>query len=87
MANEKVNFIWNHTVKEIHEKDGKVGGLTLVSTVNGAEQEFKSDGTTLCRGIKGRIKDKTNQINIIYMASLFVIVMEGIQWLKLHMLQ
>ena len=31
-ANEKVDFIWNHTVKEIHGTDGKVSSLTLVST-------------------------------------------------------
>ena len=40
-ANEKIDFIWNHTVKEIHEKDGKVGSVTLVSTVDGSEQEVQ----------------------------------------------
>ena len=41
-ANEKIDFIWNHTVKEINEKDGKVGSVTLVNTVDGTEQEFPS---------------------------------------------
>lgn len=50
-ANDKVDFIWNHTVKEIHEKDGKVGSLTLVSTVDGTEQEFKTDGTFIYIGM------------------------------------
>ena len=31
-ANEKIDFIWNHTLKEINEKNGKVGSVTLVST-------------------------------------------------------
>ena len=30
--NEKVDFIWSHTLKQINEKDGKVGSVTLVST-------------------------------------------------------
>ena len=50
-ANEKIDFIWNHTVKEIHEKDGKVGSLTLVSTVDGAEQGFKADGVFIYVGM------------------------------------
>ena len=41
-ANEKVDFIWNHTLKQINEKDGKVGSVTLVSTEDGAEQELPS---------------------------------------------
>ena len=40
-ANEKMNFIWNTTVKEVNEKDGKVGSVTLVSTVDGTEKELK----------------------------------------------
>ena len=50
-ANEKINFIWNHTVKDIHAKDGKVGGLTLVSTKDGSEQEFKADGVFIYVGM------------------------------------
>ena len=50
-ANDKVDFIWNHTVKEIHEKDGKVGSLTLVSTKDGSEQELKADGAFIYVGM------------------------------------
>lgn len=50
-ANEKIDFIWNHTVKEIHAKDGKVGSLTLVSTENGAMQEFNADGVFIYVGM------------------------------------
>ncbi len=43
-ANEKIEFIWNSTVKQVNEKDGKVGSVTLQSTVDGTETEFKTDG-------------------------------------------
>ncbi|MEK4028055.1 MULTISPECIES: thioredoxin-disulfide reductase [Bacillaceae] len=49
--NEKVDFIWNHTVKEINEKDGKVGSVTLVSTENGEEQKFPADGVFIYVGM------------------------------------
>lgn len=43
-ANDKIDFIWSHTVKQVNEKDGKVGSVTLVSTKDGSEREFKTDG-------------------------------------------
>jgi len=50
-ANEKVDFIWNHTVKTINGKDGKVGSITLVSTVDGKEQELPADGVFIYIGM------------------------------------
>ncbi len=51
-ANEKIDFIWSHTVKEIHDDGkGKVGGVTLVSTKDGEEKEFKSDGVFIYIGM------------------------------------
>ncbi|WP_110928499.1 thioredoxin-disulfide reductase [Bacillus massiliglaciei] len=50
-ANEKVDFIWNHTLKEIKEKDGKVGSVVLVSTENGEEQELPADGVFIYIGM------------------------------------
>lgn len=50
-ANEKVDFIWNRSIKEIHEENGKVGSLTLVSTVDGTEEEFKADGVFIYIGM------------------------------------
>ena len=50
-ANEKVDFIWNSTVKEIHEEDGKVGSVTLVSTKDGSETEFKTNGVFIYIGM------------------------------------
>ncbi|NHM32366.1 thioredoxin-disulfide reductase [Neobacillus terrae] len=49
-ANEKIDFIWNHTVKEI-DGEGKVGSVTLVSTENGEETEFKADGIFIYIGM------------------------------------
>ncbi|CAM3920605.1 thioredoxin-disulfide reductase [Mesobacillus thioparans] len=50
-ANDKIDFIWNHTVKQINDKDGKVGSVTLVSTQDGAEQEFPADGIFIYIGM------------------------------------
>ncbi|MCL6570255.1 MAG: thioredoxin-disulfide reductase [Bacillus sp. (in: Bacteria)] len=52
-ANEKVEFIWKHTIKSINdtEGNGKVGSVTLVSTENGEEQEFKTDGVFIYVGM------------------------------------
>jgi len=49
--NEKIDFIWNHTVKEIHGTDGKVSSVTLVSTENSEEKEFKTDGVFIYIGM------------------------------------
>lgn len=49
--NDKVDFIWNHTIKAVNEKDGKVGSVTLVSTVDGAEQELEADGVFIYIGM------------------------------------
>ncbi|MGQ9008151.1 thioredoxin-disulfide reductase [Bacillus stercoris] len=49
--NEKVDFLWNKTVKEIHEENGKVGNVTLVDTVTGEENEFKTDGVFIYIGM------------------------------------
>lgn len=50
-ANEKIDFIWNNTVKEINDSNGKVGSVTLASTVDGSEIEFKADGVFIYIGM------------------------------------
>ncbi|MET4561604.1 thioredoxin-disulfide reductase [Lysinibacillus parviboronicapiens] len=50
-ANEKIDFIWNATVKEINEADGKVGSVTLQSTIDGTESEFVADGVFVYIGM------------------------------------
>lgn len=43
-ANEKIDFIWNSTVKQVNEKDGKIGSVTLASTVDGTETVMDTEG-------------------------------------------
>ncbi|WP_341300314.1 thioredoxin-disulfide reductase [Lysinibacillus sp. FSL H8-0500] len=50
-ANEKIDFIWNATVKEINEAEGKVGSVTLQSTIDGSESEFATDGVFVYIGM------------------------------------
>jgi thioredoxin reductase (NADPH) len=50
-ANEKIDFIWNSTVKEINEANGKVGSVTLQSTIDGAESNFATDGVFVYIGM------------------------------------
>ena len=50
-ANDKIDFIWNHTVKEINDENGKVGSVTLVSTKDDSEQEFDADGVFIYIGM------------------------------------
>ncbi|KSU83194.1 thioredoxin reductase (NADPH) [Fictibacillus enclensis] len=49
--NDKVDFLWNHTVKEIHGENNKVNKLTLVSTETGEEREFVADGVFIYVGM------------------------------------
>lgn len=49
--NDKIDFIWNTTVKEVNDKDGKVGSVTLVSAETGEEREFKADGVFIYIGM------------------------------------
>ncbi|QOR66189.1 thioredoxin-disulfide reductase [Cytobacillus suaedae] len=49
--NEKVDFIWNTTVKEIKEKDGKVGSVILTDAKTGEEREFSADGVFIYVGM------------------------------------
>ncbi|MDX8363890.1 thioredoxin-disulfide reductase [Cytobacillus sp. IB215665] len=58
--NEKIDFIWNHTVKQVNEKDGKVGSVTLVDTQTGEEQEFNTDGVFIYIGLNPLSKPFAN---------------------------
>jgi len=50
-ANEKIDFIWNHTVQSINDSNGKVGSVTLKSTVDESTQEFKAEGVFIYIGM------------------------------------
>lgn len=49
-ANEKVDFIWNNTVKQINDGGGKVGSVTLVNTQDGTESTVEADGVFIYIG-------------------------------------
>lgn len=49
-ANEKIEFIWNQTVDSIDEIDGKVGELTLSSTIDGTKSKVSADGAFIYIG-------------------------------------
>ena len=49
--NPKIDFVWSHTLKQINDTDGKVGSLTLVSTVDGSEKELPTDGVFIYIGM------------------------------------
>lgn len=42
--NEKIEFIWDTVVEEIHGKDGKVSHLTIKNVKTGETGEFQTDG-------------------------------------------
>lgn len=43
--NDKIDFIWNAGVQSVNEKDGKIGSITLESTVNpGETSTFETEG-------------------------------------------
>ncbi|MET1013961.1 MAG: thioredoxin-disulfide reductase [Paenisporosarcina sp.] len=50
-ANEKIEFIWNSTVKEINDENGKVGSVTLKSTIDDSETDFKANGVFIYIGM------------------------------------
>lgn len=49
--NDKIDFIWNHVVKEINAENGKVGSVTLESMETGEQREFKTDGVFIYIGM------------------------------------
>ncbi|MGV2541554.1 FAD-dependent oxidoreductase, partial [Bacillus pumilus] len=48
--NENIDFLWNKTVKQSNEENGKVGSVTLIDTVTGDEEDFKTDGVFIYIG-------------------------------------
>ena len=49
--NDKIDFIWSHTLKSINE-NGKVGSVTLVSTKDASEETLDADGVFIYIGMK-----------------------------------
>jgi thioredoxin reductase (NADPH) len=48
--NDKVEFVWNAEISEIHGSDGIVSGVTLTSTEDGETRELATDGVFLAIG-------------------------------------
>lgn len=49
--NDKVEFIWDTIVKEVNNKDGKVGSVTLLDKKTNEEYEFETDGVFVYIGM------------------------------------
>lgn len=54
--NDKIEFIWNAEVKEIHEVDGKVGKVTLNSTFDDSTATILADGVFIYVGMNPNTK-------------------------------
>ncbi|SFL83145.1 thioredoxin-disulfide reductase [Salibacterium qingdaonense] len=50
-VNDKIDFKWSHVVKEINDKDGKVGSVTLTDLNSGEDYEFETNGAFIYIGM------------------------------------
>ncbi|SFE93688.1 thioredoxin-disulfide reductase [Alteribacillus iranensis] len=50
-VNDKIEFKWSHVVKEINQKDGKVGSVTLTDLKAGEDYEFETEGAFIYIGM------------------------------------
>lgn len=50
-ANEKMDFIWNHTVESFNDKNGKIGSVSLKNTLTGEESEYETEGAFVYIGM------------------------------------
>ncbi|NGP45328.1 thioredoxin-disulfide reductase [Bacillaceae bacterium SIJ1] len=51
MENDKIDFIWNHQVKEIHGEGGKVSKIELAHSETGETQTIPTDGVFIYIGM------------------------------------
>ncbi|WP_406406534.1 thioredoxin-disulfide reductase [Streptomyces sp. NBC_01643] len=63
-ADPKISFAWNSEVAEIHEKDGKLAGLTLRSTKNGETSELAATGLFVAIGHDPRTELVKGQLDL-----------------------
>ncbi|SFQ09890.1 thioredoxin-disulfide reductase [Salibacterium halotolerans] len=50
-VNDKIDFKWSHVVKEINNKDGKVGSVTLTDLNSGEDYDFETSGAFIYIGM------------------------------------
>ena len=53
-ANDKIEFLWNTAVKEIHSENDKVSGVTLSSTVGAEDRKLDVSGVFVAIGFDPR---------------------------------
>lgn len=54
LANDKIEFLWNTAVKEIHSANAKVSGVTLASTVGEEDRKIDATGVFVAIGFDPR---------------------------------
>ena len=64
LANPKIKVEWNSVVTEIHEDDGKVGGVTVKDVVTGAERRLDVTGVFVAIGHDPRSELFAGQIEL-----------------------
>jgi thioredoxin reductase (NADPH) len=64
LANPKIKVEWNSVVTEIHEDDGKVGGITVKDVVSGGERKLDVTGVFVAIGHDPRSELLTGQIDM-----------------------
>jgi len=64
LANPKIKVEWNSVVTEIHEDDGKVGGVTVKDVVSGAERKLDVTGVFVAIGHDPRSELFKGQIDL-----------------------
>ncbi|MFC4607333.1 thioredoxin-disulfide reductase [Streptomyces maoxianensis] len=63
-ADPKISFVWNSEVVELHERDGKLAGLTLRSTRTGQTSELPATGLFVAIGHDPRTELVEGQLEL-----------------------
>jgi thioredoxin reductase (NADPH) len=64
LANSKISVSWNTVVTEIHEDDGKVGGVTVKDVITGTERRLDVTGVFVAIGHDPRSELFVGQIDL-----------------------
>ncbi|MED3647422.1 thioredoxin-disulfide reductase [Halalkalibacterium halodurans] len=62
--NDKIEFIWEHVVKQINGTDGKVSSVTIEHAKTGEQQDFKTDGVFIYIGMLP-LNEAVKNLNIL----------------------
>jgi len=64
LANPKIRVEWNSVVTEIHDNDGKVGGITVRDVLTGAERRIDVTGVFVAIGHDPRSELFAGQVDL-----------------------